>query len=150
MPNEPGIGPNWWWMSTSTGRFATGIGMSTTTDAATNQANWYITSLARNVYFLAVNCPDTDQPYTADPTLSVDQDLILLHFGSPSLSYGANLIVDIYIPDFSQTPTNHSFLSSRQAGNGTCVNSTTGSLKSRPANRSAQSVTFTNALELRY
>jgi hypothetical protein len=148
MPNEVGIGPNWWWMSTSSGRFATGITMSITTDPATNQSNWFITALARNVYFLSSDC--TGQSYTADSTFSVDQDLLLLHKDSPGLTYDASLVVDIYTPDFGVAPANRSFSSFRQASNGNCVSTTTGSLKSRPAPLVSSSVALTNAFELRY
>lgn len=148
MPQEIGVPVNSWWMSTSPGRFATGIGVSSTTDPATQQTQWYILSLSRNLYFLTAGCAGT--PYTVDPVLSPDQDLMLVQFGSPSLIRGADIVVDIYTPDFSQPPITRTFLSYLQASNGSCINTVTGSQPGRAVALAAQGVTFTNALELRY
>jgi hypothetical protein len=127
MPQHIGVPPNWWWMATSAGRFGTGLSVSSTTDATSHKTTWYITTLGRNLYFLSAGCGGT--PYTTDPTLSVDQDLVLLKLGSPLLTLGADVVVDIYTPDFTQAPSNHSFAAYRQASNGSCIDSSTGSLK---------------------
>jgi hypothetical protein len=148
MPQHIGVPPNWWWMSTSAGRFATGLAVSATTDPASQKTNWYVTTLAPNLYFLNSGCGGV--PYTVDPVLSTDQDLVQLQAGSPLLTFGASVVVDVYTPDFTQPPTTQSFASFRQASNGTCINSSTGSLKGRPVILTAQGLAFTNALELWY
>ena len=147
MPQQIGVPPNYWWMSTSAGRFATGISMSSTDDPVTHTTTWFITALGRNLHFLAAGC--TGNAYTVDAVISVDQDLMLLQPGSPSLTYGAALIVDLYTPDFTQAPSNHNFMSILTASTGVCTNTSTGSLKGRPVTLATQGIAVTNAIALR-
>jgi hypothetical protein len=147
MPQQIGIPTNYWWMSTSAGRFATGIGMSSTDDPVTHTTTWFITALGRNLHFLAAGCTGT--AYTVDAVISVDQDLVLLQPGSSALNYGAALIVDLYTPDFTQAPSNHNFASILTASTGICTNTSTGSLKGRPVTLTTQGIAFTNAIGLR-
>lgn len=147
MPQQIGIPPNYWWMSTTAGRFATGISVSSTDDPITHTTTWFITALGRNLHFLVQGCGGV--AYTVDAVVSTDQDLVLLQPGSPSLTYGAAIIVDLYTPDFNQAPSNHNFMSIMQASTGVCTNTSTGSLKGRPVTLTTQGIAITNAIALR-
>jgi hypothetical protein len=147
MTQLPGVASTWWWMATSSGRFATGISMTNTTDATLRQTTWSINSLARDVWFLQTNCGG--DPYTTDPIVSVDQDLMLLNPASAGLAPGASLRVDIYTPDMSDAPTIRTFVSKRAAITGQCTN--VGALSNgRRAPMTAHDVAFTNTLQLRF
>jgi hypothetical protein len=138
---------NYWGMTTTPGRFATRIGMSSVPDPDTHTQRWYILSIGGNIYFNLANC--LGLPYVVDAVYSVDLDHIAVQPGTPLLNFQASLVLDVYTPDFSMPPVTMNFPSYRNPATGACVN-TSGSHKARRVNLTTQGMTLTNDMVLRY
>ncbi len=136
---------NFWWIATSPGRFATRVGLSTTPDPVTHKLNWFIVSLGGDIYWTATGC--TGDPYSADAPYSIDSDIVAASSGT--FTYKANLVLDVYTPDFTQSTVQQSFPSRRQP-NGSCITTNSGSLKARRLILNPGTITFNNSLEMRY
>ena len=137
---------NFWWMATTPGRFATRMGLSTTTDPVTYKTHWFILSLGGNLHFALDGCKGA--AYSTDPPYSVDQDYAVLTAGS--LAYKSTVVFDIYTPDLSQAAENFKVESYRNPANGSCVDISSTSIRARPVKRTLSGLAFLNAIELRY
>lgn len=136
---------NFWWMSTSPGRFATRIGLTSIADPVSHKIHWYILSLGGDIYWTGSGC--TGEPYAADAPYSIDNDYIVVTSGT--LAHKANLTFEVYTPDFTLAPVTQSYPSRRQP-TGACITSTSASLKSRKLIQNPGSISFNNAFEMRY
>ena len=138
---------NYWGMTTTAGRFATKISMSSTPDPVTNTTRWFISAIGGNIYYDGAAC--SGNPYVVDAVYSVDQDFVGIQPGSPLPTFKASLLLDVYTPDFGLAPVTMNFPSYRNPANGNCV-ATSGSLKARRVNLTSSGISVTNDMELRY